>query len=65
MRLIATISLAIANLLDPYAHLKQMAADKNYLLTGEGGHWMVLTADGEVVATSSTPVDAIGQLVSH
>ena len=61
--LIATFCLAVADLFDPYAHLKQMAADKNYLLTGKEGNWMVLTADGEIVAVSSTPVDAIGQLV--
>lgn len=64
-RLLATARLIITEALDPHAYLRQVAADKNLILTGAGSNWMVLTGDGQIVTESDNPVDAVGQLVNY
>ena len=59
MNLLAKIFPAIADIFDPFIHLKKTATDKDYFLVNKGDQWMVLTGTGKIVAASKTSVEML------
>ncbi len=57
--LIAKFQLAIINYFDPLSELRQSAFDINAILTGYGDKWLVMDANGQIIASATSPINAI------
>jgi hypothetical protein len=57
--LFATLQINILNYFDPLSELRQSANDINSILTGYGDKWLVMDANGVILSTATSPVNAV------
>jgi hypothetical protein len=50
---------AITNWIDPIAHIRQQATDRNVILVGHTGMWMIVDGTGDIKSTANNPIDAL------
>jgi hypothetical protein len=57
--LFATLQINILNYFDPLSELRQAANDINSILTGHDDKWLVMDANGNILSTATSPVNAV------